>query len=870
MRIDASANQAAQVLAALRSELGSTARAATSMGDESNRAGDRAGGFIDKIGSLGMGILGVKTLMESVGGIATAMVEGNAEMERYETQLGTLLGGADAAKERLAELAEFGAKTPFELPEVVRAEKVLLGFGLTGEKALKLTGKSGEDLRTVIGDIAAGTGVAFEEIALTWGKFSAGASGEAISRLQELGVATKEQMAEMGVEFDKAGSLVSPLPVAMEAAIKIAESKFGGGMDKLSATFEGQMGTLADGFNAAKRTIMQPIFDVLKEGLGQANEIIGSEAIQNGLVTIGDSLAGIIKGGVDLGQKFIPMLAPIQAFFSDKMEATITGVAAVVGTVLVAAASSAAVALWAMVVPILPIVAALAAVGAAAFALKLAFDNNFLGIRDMVEGVMGAVTPFVTDQINQIVSFVQENWPLIESTINVVMGAVQTFINNVLVTLKFLWMVFGDDITNLVKTAFGLVGSTINYVMTQIMSVIKLGMQVINGDWSGAWETVKEMTKRATDFISGVLDTLFGGIVTNLVTFVSGVTGKWDELRTNLYNGAQGIWDDLRTRWQNIQDNVTKAATDLKDAVIGRFTTLGDEVRTTAGNLKDSLVGPDSIFVRLVADTIAKMTEFGTGIATKLLDVANPDGPILTNARGLAEKIVTDLQNTVTGKLDSIKDTVKNTVSGGIDQAKGLITGMAGVADQVIGNIASALGLDTQWAKVKDELKKTVDNGISQAVNAISGAAELGGKVVNNIVDGIKNAAGSVFNAIRDVINSAIDNFNSNMRTFTIDLPTITVAGIGLVDLPTIGPFGLPGIPRVFKGGIARSATLATVGEQEPEAIIPLSRAKEYGFGAGGGNTYTLNFYGDMGRGTTPDAVVRAMRRADLLYGSAA
>ena len=52
--------------------------------------------------------------------IKAALITGNAEFERYEVQFGVLLGSTGLAKKRLEELAEFGAKTPFELPEVVR------------------------------------------------------------------------------------------------------------------------------------------------------------------------------------------------------------------------------------------------------------------------------------------------------------------------------------------------------------------------------------------------------------------------------------------------------------------------------------------------------------------------------------------------------------------------------------------------------------------------------------------------------------------------------------------------------------------------------------------------------------------------------
>lgn len=268
------------------------------------QAAEKQGGFLSSLtgslGKIGLAGIGFQTLATSIGGFATSLVSGNAEMETYETQLGTLMGSADGAKERLKELADFGARTPFELPEIAAAEKVLLGFGLTGEKVMKLTGQSASQFRETVGDVAAGTGVSFQEIALTMGKFSAGATGEAISRLQEMGVATREQLAGMGVEFSKSGELLSPLPVAMQAITQLAQQKFGGGMDKLSKTFSGQMSTLSDGFNQAKVAIMQPVFEVLRNSLASVNEFIASGSFQKGIQSLAQVIAGLVDRGINL------------------------------------------------------------------------------------------------------------------------------------------------------------------------------------------------------------------------------------------------------------------------------------------------------------------------------------------------------------------------------------------------------------------------------------------------------------------------------------------------------------------------------------------------------------------------------------------
>ena len=277
--------------------------------------GSRIGSAMSGLSLAGGAISGIMALGSAMAGAAQSMLGGNAAMETYQTQLTTLMGSSDAAKERIAQLAKIGAETPFELTELVKAEKIMMGFGLNTEKTMQLSGRSLDDYRRAIGDMAAATGAPLDEVTLLWSKFGSGATGEAISRLQELGIVTREQMAEMGIEFSKSGELVSPIPEAMKVAMDLAEKKMGGGMKALSSTFEGQMSTLADNFNQAKVVLMAPIFDLAKSGLTSLNEWLSSEtftafvkdvatqgaAFISTVIEIGTALAELAAGGDNWG-----------------------------------------------------------------------------------------------------------------------------------------------------------------------------------------------------------------------------------------------------------------------------------------------------------------------------------------------------------------------------------------------------------------------------------------------------------------------------------------------------------------------------------------------------------------------------------------
>lgn len=241
-------------------------------------------------GALGI-TAGLSKIAEGVRTITAGMIEGNAAFEQYDVRFQTLLGSADAAKKRMEELAKFGRETPFDLPEVVQADIILQGFGLHSEAAAKQFGFSGEQIRTIAGDVASGTGASFNEIALALGRFSAGATGEAMMRFQELGVVTRKELAGMGIQFSKAGQLLSPLPQAMQAVLTAMQSKYGGLMAAQSATFDGMLSNLRDWAGAAMRETGKPLFDALKAQLQNLLTLVNSSAMTGILERITASVA---------------------------------------------------------------------------------------------------------------------------------------------------------------------------------------------------------------------------------------------------------------------------------------------------------------------------------------------------------------------------------------------------------------------------------------------------------------------------------------------------------------------------------------------------------------------------------------------------
>jgi hypothetical protein len=186
----------------------------------------------------------------------------NAQLEQQSVAFRTLLGNAEAATARMKELSNFAAKTPFELPEVVNASKVLQSMT---DGALA----AGEGLR-IVGDAAAASGRGLDEASMWIGRLYAGLNsgtpvGEATLRLLEMGLisgSTARRLNELAQSGEVAGNAF--------ATIRETFAGFGGAMQAQSQTFNGLLSTLKDTVNMSMADIGRPLFDSIKGALTDA------------------------------------------------------------------------------------------------------------------------------------------------------------------------------------------------------------------------------------------------------------------------------------------------------------------------------------------------------------------------------------------------------------------------------------------------------------------------------------------------------------------------------------------------------------------------------------------------------------------------
>lgn len=249
-------------------------------------------------GGLGMALGKVAGVMGSVVGAAMFVGKGlrNAGIkEQGEVQFGTLLGSAEAAKQRMQELATFANATPFSNEQVVQMSKTLQA--MTGGALA-----SGDGLR-LVGDTAAALNPGeLERFSLHIGRMfsqikSGQAFGESLKELQELGAISGDVAAKLR-EMSSTGNVTEETWNMVRAELE----KNSGAMENLAGTFDGSMSTLLGTANDVLADAFMPITTALTPVLGKLTA--GLEAMRPKLVAIGEAVGTAINYAV-AGVEFI-------------------------------------------------------------------------------------------------------------------------------------------------------------------------------------------------------------------------------------------------------------------------------------------------------------------------------------------------------------------------------------------------------------------------------------------------------------------------------------------------------------------------------------------------------------------------------------
>lgn len=288
------------------------------------------------------------------------------------------------------------------------------------------------------------------------------------------------------------------------------------------------------------------------------------------------------------------------------------------------------------------------------------------------------------------------------------------------------------------------------------------------------------------------------------------------------------------------------------DAVVTFFTeTAWPAIQAFAGFIADAfqaLVGFvrthwDTIqsVVKGVWDFISKYVSNVIGIVQGVIDtvmgvISGDWGRAWDGIKGILSSVWDQIKLIVGLALDAVKlavslawDAVKATVSAAIDGVKSYLSTKW---DEIVTKFEDVWnGLSTFVSDTWADIEGFVSGGIDEVVGFFTG-------MPGSIASAVSGGFDSIYDGFKGVINRVIDAWNSiSLGPFTIPGFDSGIPGVPSFGDTTLGPYGPPTIPRLAEGGIVTGPTLALIGDNRSgrEAVVPLERADEFGFGRGEG-----------------------------------
>lgn len=507
----------------------------------------RASGLSQSLQGIGRSVTGLGTSLTTAVTLplvaaGAGALKAAADFEQTQVAFTTMLGDADAARAMLNDLANFAAKTPFQLTDVEQGAKQLLAMGSSVEEVIP-------ELKA-LGDVSAGLNVPMDRLILNYGqvRLQGKLTGRELRDFAVSGVPIIAELAKnLNVSEEAIADMVSRGEIGfsdVEKAFQTMTSeggKFNNLMDEQSKTVAGQFSNLKDTLNLLARDIGSVLLPIAKD-----------------IVT---TLQGWVQ--------WIKDLSPEQK----RLILIIGGVAAAIGPLLVVVGAVIS-GIGALLTPIgLVFGGIILAIGL----LAAAWLTNFGGIQEKVAAVWAVIQPvfqaivsWFQSQIPIAIQFLSGLW---SGVLVPALEVVGEFIANTLVPI---FMTIWDVIQNTIPVAIQILSDAWNNILLPVIEIVVGFLQeYVFPILAILWSWLQDALPVAVQFLADIWNNILLPAITaiwgflnryifpifvslvNLLGKVLGVAitvlaGLWQNV---LWPAIQKVWEIISTKlWPIVQD----------------------------------------------------------------------------------------------------------------------------------------------------------------------------------------------------------------------------------------------------------------------------------------------------------------------------
>jgi phage-related protein len=332
---------------------------------------------------------------------------------------------------------------------------------------------------------------------------------------------------------------------------------------------------------------------------------------------------------------------------------------------------------------------------------------------------------------------------------------------------------------DLIRAVYDKLEPLITFIIERILNELAPSIKRIGDDLKTFFDTVSDIVSGVIDIIKGIIDVITGIINGDMTKIIEGfssifngvleiVVAIFKVLLNSIINTLTNIWNSIISTFQGAWDGITNI--------------LGGAGEWFANTFQGAWDGVVNIFTNLgpwFSERWSDVTNALSNIGAWFTDMFQKAWTGLTN-------VFSGLGNWFTGRWNDVTNALANVAT----WFGSIFTSAYNAVVNAFSNIGSFFS--GVWSTVKN-----IFVGAGQAVGSAVGGA-------------FRSAVNAVLGTIENVVNGFIGMINGVIGLIN-KIPGVHLGGIGYVSLP-----------RLARGGIVDSPTVAMIGEAGKEVVMPL------------------------------------------------
>jgi phage-related protein len=405
------------------------------------------------------------------------------------------------------------------------------------------------------------------------------------------------------------------------------------------------------------------------------------------------------------------------------------------------------------------------------------------------EEVTQAVKDFADNNIVPILEDIKESFEKLKGTLS---NLAQAFIDAIPLEVRLVLFMIGQEIGEVV-TAIGEWFASIEWLeaigkVFEVVGGIIFG--IVSGVIAGAVQTLLSFIEGIVQAITGFVE-ITSGIIQGIIGILTGD----GEL---VHQAAQDIIDGIVDLFVGLYDATINPIIEFVKGVISWFVELWDELvgHSVVPDMMDDIV---QCFKDLPGRIWTWLTELVNGVISRFTKMWND---VVGGIKGK----LTEAKNTITGIWGEIKTYFANNIAPKFTKQYWLnkFENLKSAASEKLNAVKSTI--QNTWGNVKSWFNTNVSSKFTKSY-------------WTDKFNSIKNGAKSAFNGVIEIVESAINKIINKINTLSWKIPDW---------VPAVGGskfgfnFKTVSIPRLATGGITTRSTIANIGENGREAVLPL------------------------------------------------